>query len=77
MDILLESTDPSLVFFEPDVYWIEWGGADPVEYLRRYAGRCPYVHLKDVAADGSFEPLEVQPDGGRRMDYATWLRGLR
>jgi methionyl-tRNA formyltransferase len=30
-----------------------------------------------VAGDGSFEPLEVQPDGGRRMDYAAWLRGLR
>jgi methionyl-tRNA formyltransferase len=30
-----------------------------------------------VAADGSFEPLEVQPDGGRRMPYQAWLRGLR
>jgi methionyl-tRNA formyltransferase len=30
-----------------------------------------------VAQDGSFEPLEVQPDGGRRMEYAAWLRGLR
>jgi methionyl-tRNA formyltransferase len=30
-----------------------------------------------VAADGSFEPLVVQPDGGRRMAYESWLRGLR
>jgi methionyl-tRNA formyltransferase len=30
-----------------------------------------------VAEDGSFEPLEVQPEGGRRMDYAAWVRGLR
>jgi methionyl-tRNA formyltransferase len=30
-----------------------------------------------VGEDGSFEPLEVQPDGGRRMEYAAWLRGLR
>ena len=30
-----------------------------------------------VADDGSFEPLEVQPEGGRRMGYAAWLRGLR
>ena len=30
-----------------------------------------------VADDGSFEPLEVQPDGGRRMAYDAWLRGLR
>ncbi|MFZ0341987.1 MAG: methionyl-tRNA formyltransferase [Gaiellaceae bacterium] len=30
-----------------------------------------------VAADGSFEPLEVQPAGGRRMAYDAYLRGLR
>ncbi len=30
-----------------------------------------------VAEDGSFEPVEVQPDGGRRMAYDAWLRGLR
>jgi methionyl-tRNA formyltransferase len=27
--------------------------------------------------DGQFVPLEVQPPGGRRMNYAEWLRGLR
>jgi hypothetical protein len=30
-----------------------------------------------IAEDGSFEPLEVQPDGGRRVAYEAWLRGLR
>ena len=30
-----------------------------------------------VAADGSFEPVEIQPAGGQRMAYAAWLRGLR
>ncbi len=30
-----------------------------------------------VAEDGSFEPVEIQPDGGRRMAYEAWLRGLR
>jgi methionyl-tRNA formyltransferase len=27
--------------------------------------------------DGKLVPLEVQPDGGRRMDYDAFLRGLR
>jgi methionyl-tRNA formyltransferase len=40
-------------------------------------GRLVTVWRAQVAADGSFEPLEVQPEGGRRMDYAAWLRGLR
>jgi len=30
-----------------------------------------------AADDGSFEPLEVQPAGGRRMTYAEYLRGRR
>jgi methionyl-tRNA formyltransferase len=30
-----------------------------------------------VTEDGSFLPVEVQPDGGRRMGYDAWLRGLR
>lgn len=40
-------------------------------------GRGITVWCARVGADGSFEPVEVQPDGGRRMDFAAWLRGLR
>jgi methionyl-tRNA formyltransferase len=40
-------------------------------------GRGVTVWRARVADDGSFEPLEVQPDGGRRMGYDAWLRGLR
>jgi methionyl-tRNA formyltransferase len=40
-------------------------------------GRRVTVWKARVAADGAFEPVEVQPDGGRRMAYDAWLRGLR
>jgi methionyl-tRNA formyltransferase len=40
-------------------------------------GRAMTVWRARVGDDGSFEPLEVQPDGGRRMTYEAWLRGLR
>ena len=40
-------------------------------------GRGVTVWRARVAEDGSFEPVEVQPDGGRRMAYEAWLRGLR
>jgi methionyl-tRNA formyltransferase len=43
----------------------------------RLHGRDVTVWRARVADDGSFEPLEVQPDGGRRMAYEAWLRGLR
>jgi methionyl-tRNA formyltransferase len=40
-------------------------------------GRPVTVWRARLAEDGSFEPIDVQPEGGRRMDYAAWLRGLR
>jgi methionyl-tRNA formyltransferase len=40
-------------------------------------GRGLTVWSARVAADGSFEPVEVQPDGKSRMAYGAWLRGLR
>jgi methionyl-tRNA formyltransferase len=40
-------------------------------------GRRVTVWRARVREDGGFEPLEVQPEGGRRMEYAAWLRGLR
>jgi methionyl-tRNA formyltransferase len=40
-------------------------------------GRSVTIWRARVAEDGSFLPVEVQPDGGRRMSYDAWLRGLR
>jgi methionyl-tRNA formyltransferase len=37
----------------------------------------PLVVWKAREAAGSLELLEVQPEGGRRMTYAEYLRGLR
>lgn len=40
-------------------------------------GRPLTVWRARVGDTGEFEPIEVQPDGGKRMDAAAWLRGLR
>jgi methionyl-tRNA formyltransferase len=40
-------------------------------------GRRVTVWRARVADDGTFEPLEVQPEGGRRMPVDAWRRGLR
>ena len=40
-------------------------------------GRPVTVWRARIGEDGAFEPLEVQPQGGRRMEYEAWLRGLR
>jgi methionyl-tRNA formyltransferase len=40
-------------------------------------GRPVTVWRARVGENGTFEPVEVQPDGGRRMSAEAWRRGLR
>jgi methionyl-tRNA formyltransferase len=40
-------------------------------------GRPVTVWRARVGEGGEFEPVELQPDGGKRMEAAAWLRGLR
>lgn len=47
-DILLKETDPKLVAFELDLFWIEKSGIDPVPYFNQYSGRFPMWHVKDM-----------------------------
>ena len=37
----------SKVGFELDVHWIHRGGENPVEFVKKYAGRVSLLHLKD------------------------------
>ena len=47
--VLADNTDPKLVGFELDLFWVSVSGNDPVEMLRKMKGRVPLVHLKDKA----------------------------
>ncbi len=58
-DVLLESTDPKLVCFEMDLYWIVKGGQDPLEYFARWPGRIELVHVKDAGAPPGREMRDV------------------
>jgi sugar phosphate isomerase/epimerase len=46
---------------EPDTYWIQNGGGDPVEWCDRLKGRLPIIHLKDyaVTADNKITYAEI------------------
>jgi len=48
MEILLKETDPEFFDFEIDTYWVQAGGADPVEWVKNVCGRMDVIHLKDM-----------------------------
>lgn len=49
-DYLMNNTDPELVKCEMDIYWVKKGGGDPLEMLKKYEGRIPILHVKDMAS---------------------------
>ena len=63
-DILLD-VDAELLGFELDVYWVVDGGHDPAKYFQEHPGRFPALHVKDMAADGSWEDV-----GAGKLDFA-------
>lgn len=46
-DVMMQNTDPDLVDFEMDIYWVVTAGADPIEWLNKYPGRFKLFHVKD------------------------------
>ena len=48
MDYLIKNTDPKLVTYEMDVFWVVHPGQDPVKLLEKYPGRWQLMHLKDI-----------------------------
>src|SRR5688572_5310981 len=46
-DYLMNNTDPGLVDYEMDFYWVVMGGQDPVHWLKKYPNRFRLCHIKD------------------------------
>lgn len=65
LKLMLDRTDPDLVFFEMDVYWTTAGGADPIAYLDAHPNRYRLMHLKDMA-----KRVRFSGDGG---DSGQWI----
>lgn len=50
-EIIMDNTDPSLVFIELDTYWAARGGKNPVELIKKYKDRVVLLHQKDFPKD--------------------------
>lgn len=49
LDLLYQAVPSPLLKTEVDTCWVRYAGYDPADYLRKYAGRSPVVHLKDFS----------------------------
>ncbi|NLB45937.1 MAG: sugar phosphate isomerase/epimerase [Clostridiaceae bacterium] len=79
IDILLGETDPELVLFQPDVFWLTSAGTEPSDFLWRFANRARYMHVKDYAIrqlEGAIEnvPSHFAPVGTGNLNWPGILK---
>jgi len=67
MQVLMD-TFSQKVQFELDTYWVQAGGANPVDWLYRLDGRIEVAHFKDMAGSAENKPVMV-PVGSGNLDW--------
>lgn len=72
-DTLMQNTDPSLVDFEMDMYWVVTPGQDPVTWLKKYPNRFPLCHVKD-RTKGATATADTCTLGEGSIDYPSILK---
>jgi sugar phosphate isomerase/epimerase len=60
-DFMLKNTDPNLVFFQMDLWWIYKGGGNYLEYWQKYPGRFTILHIKDLKEVGASGEIDWKP----------------
>ena len=71
--IFMDNTDPDLVDFEMDIYWVVTAGIDPVLYLEKYKNRFRLCHIKDRKKE-SVEQCDSCTLGEGSIAYETLLK---
>lgn len=70
LDILYANAPHMLA--EIDTYWVQMGGCDPVEYVKKYAGRQEIFHLKDFGVIYPTKSIMV-PVGSGNLNWNAIL----
>ena len=72
LDQLYAEVPADVLGAEPDTCWIKVGGPDPSEWLKKYSGRCPLVHVKDFRRreDG----VDLLALGEGEQDFPTLVK---
>lgn len=66
LDVLYAEVSPQYLQTQLDTCWVNVGGVNPVEYVKKYAGRIPTVHLKDFAGGKTanmYQLIGIEDDG--------------
>lgn len=71
LDMIYSEVSEDLLATELDTCWVNVGGENPAEYIAKYSGRAPVVHLKDFVMQGRDKPAKLYELIGIEDDGAT------
>lgn len=68
LERIYDETSPDNLVAELDTFWVQRGGGDVVEWIKRVKGRTPFIHLKDykVSPTGDIDFCEI---GAGTLDF--------
>ena len=59
LDLIYSLTDISNLQVELDTYWVTFAGICPGDYIKKYSGRIPLIHIKDMEDNESKDTAEI------------------
>ncbi|MDP3178697.1 MAG: sugar phosphate isomerase/epimerase [Spirochaetaceae bacterium] len=83
-DVFVRETNPELVCFELDAFWVHYAGQDAVKLLRKYPNRWAMISIKDMRKNlatgfhtGRAPPGAKATVGQGQIDYGPILRAAQ
>lgn len=74
-DVMMQGTDPNLVDYQMDIYWVVAAGQDPEAWINKYKNRFKLCHVKDRSktpgADNGKNSVDV---GTGSIDFSKILK---
>ena len=75
MDVMLQYSDPRMVDFEMDIYWVVTAGEDPIKWFQKYPNRFRLGHIKDRKKDTPLSNTDASCVAGQGdIDYIKILK---
>jgi len=76
LDLLISETDPKLVSYEMDIFWVVFPNQDPVKLFEKYGNRWELVHLKDMKKGTERGALTGHTDVSNDVAIGTGLMDM-
>lgn len=74
-DVMMNNTDPDLVDYEMDIYWVAAAGQDTEAWLKKYKNRFRLCHVKDRAKGATPADHDASVDlGTGSLDFSKLLK---